>query len=199
MAEQLAAKNYLTAVLEDCLHEKRAIDLYLKHHCSDTGKSDAFFSEDSPYRELLMPSFAPISEKLENWANASFERNSNYPEQLIHKTPSGRLVRSKSEAMIEYMLTKNKIPFRYECILHLGEKAFFPDFTIRHPQTGETYYWEHFGLMDDPAYAQNACSKIQNYAFHGIIPTANLIMTFEAKEYPLSLEVVEKLIEHYFL
>lgn len=35
--------------------------------------------------------------------------------------------------------------FRYECLLKLGDSAYYPDFTIKHPKTGKTYYWEHFG------------------------------------------------------
>ena len=74
-----------------------------------------------------------------------------------------------------------------------------PDFTIRHPKTGEFYYWEHFGLMDDPAYSKNAYSKLQFYASCNIIPSIQLITTFETKDIPLSSEMIESLIEYYFL
>ena len=60
--------------------------------------------------------------------------------------------------MIAMLLHLNAIPYRYECALSLGGVTLFPDFTIRHPGTGALYYWEHFGLMDDPAYAKNAGS-----------------------------------------
>ena len=127
-----------------------------------------------------------------------FEKNPKYPEQLIHKSTSGNYVRSKSEAMIDTFLHMNKLPFRYECCLELGDNMFYPDFTIRHPVTGQTYYWEHFGLMDIPSYAQNAYAKLQFYSSHGIIPSLNLIVTFETKESPLSTELVSQLIHHYF-
>ncbi len=93
----------------------------------------------------------------------------------------------------------NKIPFRYECALHLGETTLFPDFTIRHPATKEIYYWEHFGLMDSSAYAQNAYSKLQLYTSHNLIPSIQLITTFETKEHPLHSKVIENIIEQYFL
>lgn len=96
-------------------------------------------------------------------------------------------------------LYTNKIPFRYECALQLGESVIFPDFTIRHPETGNLYYWEHFGLMDDLSYSRNSCAKLQLYTSHGIIPSIHLITTYETKDSPLSSEIVEKIVSHYFL
>lgn len=61
------------------------------------------------------------------------------------------------------------------------------------------YYWEHFGLMDNPTYAQNAYSKLQIYTSHGIIPSIQLITTYETKANPLSTDIVEKIIAYYFL
>ena len=96
-------------------------------------------------------------------------------------------------------LTQNNIPFRYECALQLGETTIYPDFTIRHPRTGETYYWEHFGMMDNPAYRKSASLKLQNYISNGIIPTIQLITTYETKEKQLDLDIIEKIVKEYFL
>lgn len=155
---------------------------------------------DAPeFRDLLSPFFEPLSQELSHWMKAPYEQNPLHPEQLIHKTGSGHLVRSKSEAIIGMLLHINRIPFRYECSLQLGETTVFPDFTIRHPQTGEKYYWEHFGMMDDPIYCKNAISKLHLYAIHGIIPSIRLLTTYETRENPLSPDSVEKQIEQYFL
>ena len=122
-----------------------------------------------------------------------------HPEQLSHLSISGHILRSKSEVIIDTALFSNRIPFRYECALSLGFKTFFPDFTIRHPKTKDFFYWEHFGMMDSPAYSQNAFNKLQLYNAHGIIPTINLITTYETKDQPLNSQYVQHLIEHYFL
>ena len=97
------------------------------------------------------------------------------------------------------LLYTHKIPFRYECALQIGEIKLYPDFTIRHPKTGAVYYWEHFGLMDNSVYAQNAYTKLQLYTSHGIIPSIQLITTFETKENPINSDIVLKIIKHYFL
>lgn len=91
----------------------------------------------------------------------------------------------------------NGIPFRYECELQLGEITVYPDFTIMDPKTGKIYYWEHFGMIDDPSYARSAMIKIQSYIANRIYPTIQLIMTYETKMNPLDTESIEKTIQHY--
>ena len=198
LAENLALKNYLTLSLEDLEKEKGAIQLYLKHHNS-TSKAEQLLEQSTEYQKLLSSHFTPLSKDLSDWMNSTYEKNLSHPEHLSNKGFSDNYVRSKSEAMIDMTLYMHRIPFRYECALSLGGITIFPDFTIRHPKTGDFYYWEHFGLMDDPSYANNAYSKLQLYNSHGIIPSIQLITTYETKEHPLSAEVVEKIVEHYFL
>lgn len=198
LAEQLAAKKYYTTLLKDLQAEKKATDLYLKY-CPLTRQSEQLLSDTSLYSELLTPFFLTESQELLNWMNTSYERNTKYPEQLIHKTISGNLVRSKSESLIDMLLYTHTIPFRYECALQLGDITLYPDFTIRHPYSGQIFYWEHFGRMDDPIYCKNTYSKLQLYSSHGIIPSVHLITTYETQEHPLSTESVEKIIQQYFI
>ncbi|MEE1086848.1 MAG: ATPase [Schaedlerella sp.] len=199
LAEVLAEKNYMQAELKDLEQEKKALGFYLNHHNIGESEVEKLFRKSPEYQNLLKAYFKPKLKILEEWEEAFYETNKNYPEQLIHKTSSGRVVRSKAEAMIDMFLYKNKIPFRYECKLQLGELILYPDFTIRHPQTGKIFYWEHFGLMDYPEYVEKTYSKLQIYAQHGIIESINLITTFETKNNPLSTEMIEKIIDYYFL
>ena len=197
LAEQLAYKKYLSLLSEDLSHEKRAIQFYLNHH-SDTQKAEQLLNEPE-FKALIASHFIPLSQELSDWMNSSYEHNPHHPENLLYKSSSGNLVRSKSESIIDMLLYINKIPFRYECALQLGKHTLFPDFTIRHPKTGDLYYWEHFGLMDDPTYSKNAYSKLQLYTSHGIVPSIQLITTYETKEAPISPDTIAKIIGHYFL
>lgn len=196
LAEQLAIKKYLSLVIEDLEHEKKAIDFYLRHLAPS--KAEIMLSDEAAYQELLSPFFKPQSQRLCDWMKSPYDYSTKYPEHKIYKTSSGNLVRSKSEALIDMVLSVNKIPFRYECALQLGENMIYPDFTIKHPQTEVTYYWEHFGKMDDSKYAKNAGEKIQLYISQGIIPSINLITTYETAEMPLDTEKIEKIVEEYF-
>lgn len=197
LAEQLAIKKYDTYVLNELTQQKKAVDSYL-HHYPAKRKSEHLLTIPG-YAELLSSHFRPLSDELSEWMTASYEQNQSHPEHLIHKTLSGHYVRSKSEAMIDSLLFTNRIPFRYECALVLDGLPIYPDFTIRHPKTGRIYYWEHFGLMDDPAYCRRTSSKLQLYISHEIIPSIHLITTYETQQNPLTIEMIQKIIDHYFL
>ena len=198
LAEQLALRKYLSLHIEDLTHEKKALDFYLRHHKAEPSQANALLN-DSEYQELLFSHFTPLSKELAAWQNSYFHTNPKHPEQLSIKTSSGHFVRSKSEALIDMALFSHQIPFRYECELNLGGNIIYPDFTIRHPKTGDVYYWEHFGLMDNPTYCRNVGLKLQQYSLNGIIPSIHLITTYETSEHPLNSEIIEKIIDHYFL
>lgn len=199
LAEQLSVKKYLSLLLEDLKNEQRAIEFYLRHHKTNVGRAEKLLTDTSEYQNLLKPYFTPLSQELSDWIHAPYEHNLLYPEQLIHKSISGNFLRSKSEAIIDMLLFVNKIPFRYECSLVLGEVTLYPDFTIRHPHNGTTFYWEHFGLIDNASYSANAFSKLQLYTTHKIYPSIQLITTYETKEHPLTTDTVEKIISDFFL
>ena len=57
---------------------------------------------------------------------------------------------------------------------------------------------EHFGMMDNPDYCNHACDKIKLYCRHGIIPSVNLILTYETKQCPLNADKVEMILQEYF-
>ena len=110
----------------------------------------------------------------------------------------GITVRSKSEMLIVMLLHMKKIPFRYECLLKLGDSVYYPDFTIKHPKTGKIFYWEHFGQMDKSDYLKGVFPKLHTYANYGIVQGVNLIATFETKDNPLEADMVEKIMDYYF-
>lgn len=199
LAKKLAAKKYLSCLLEDLTHEKKAIEFYLRHHNSKGSTAQQLLLQIPEYKDLLLPYFKPVSQELYEWSTSTYESNTKYPEQLTHRTFAGNYVRSKSEVLIDMILRNHQIPFRYEAVLHLGETVLYPDFTIRHPETGKFYYWEHFGLMDDKNYVQTMHSKLKLYTTHGIIPSMQLITTYETKDVPLTVEMIEKIVRHYFL
>lgn len=199
LAQQLAVKKYLSTRKEELMQEQCAIDFYLRHHSTQSSHAYKLLTEHPEYSKLLSPFFTPLSKELFDWSQEPYQTNSNHLEHLIYQGASNHPVRSKSEAIIDLLLHTNKIPYRYECALCLGDLVVYPDFTIRHPSTGQTYYWEHFGLMDNPNYCKNAYAKLQLYSSHGIYPSIQLITTYETKQNPLSIELVSKTIEYYFL
>lgn len=183
--------------LEELEKELRATLTYIRI-CSKPFESENFLANSPEFQRLIAPYFTPISQELSEWMNRPYDQNPYHPENLVHKSISGNLLRSKSESIIDMLLYQARLPYRYECQLLLGEKIIYPDFTIRHPVTGKFYYWEHFGQMDNPEYYPKACSKMQLYISHGIIPSINLITTFETSKAPLTSENVHTIIKQYF-
>ena len=53
--------------------------------------------------------------------------------------------------------------------------------------------------MDDPKYNRNVGDRIQTYVNNGIIPSIDLITTYESISHPLSFEEVENIIKEYFI
>ncbi len=198
LAKQLALKKYYETKLHELQIELEACETYLKK-MSLLKYDEETIMFHPEYSKLLSDYFTPVSKELMEWQEFPFESNPNYTEQLHCKGVSGRMLRSKSEVIIDMMLYNYKIPFRYEAKLTLNGIDFYPDFTIRHPKTKELFYWEHFGMMDNRVYSQKAFEKMQIYCENGIIPSYNLITTFETQSQPISVEEVKKIIENYFM
>jgi ATP-dependent exoDNAse (exonuclease V) alpha subunit len=85
-----------------------------------------------------------------------------YEEGKIHRTLTSEMVRSKSEVIISNMLFERDIPFRYEVPLFAPDGSFYlPDFTVT--WAGETWYWEHLGMMDRDEYRASWARKKEWY------------------------------------
>lgn len=197
LAEQLAQKRYLSSLLQDLEKEQKALDMYLNHYPKIL-QSNSLLTKYPEYQELLSQNHFSVSKEISDWVASPYNKNTSYPESLIHKGIAGNYLRSKSEVLIDMALRQYNIPFRYECELVLNNSIIFPDFTIRHPRTGVYYYWEHFGLMDSFSYTEKAVSKLHLYTSNGIIPGNSLITTFETRNTPLTMQTIEKTIEFYF-
>ena len=197
LADKIAMKKYYMLRKQDLMCGLEVCNAYIRKVQKENNASDMLLEKDG-YIELLGKAFGPHSENLEAWMTEEYETNKKYPENLNIKGTQGKYLRSKSEAMIDNVLFRERIPFRYENQLVLDGIVMYPDFTIRHPKTGEYYYWEHFGMMDNPEYASHACRKIKTYCDNGIIPSINLIMTYETSACPIGMERIEQVAEYYF-
>ena len=121
-------------------------------------------------------------------------------QHLLHRTSRNELVRSKAELAIAEKLIAMGVPYVYEQPLLLGGRTRWPDFTIEDDASGITYYWEHLGLLSDPAYARRWATKRQAYLADGIRPVEQatgadrmLIETRETEGSGLDMMEVERL------
>ena len=128
-----------------------------------------------------------------------------FEDRLIHRTERGDAVRSKSEVIVANLLRAKGVNYRYEDPLEIGESVKYPDFTIEDDNTGETYYWEHLGMLSLPAYREAWDEKLRWYERHGILPReqgggerGTLIVTEDSAEGGIDSEAVARLIDDLF-
>ncbi len=116
---------------------------------------------------------------------------------MVHKTVRGELVRSKSEVIIANALHYNNLEYVYEPELVLEGKVKRPDFKVMDDDTGEVWYWEHCGMMDNPKYRKYWEEKKAFYKKNGIEEGKNLIVTYDENG-TLDSQRVNQIIEDTF-
>lgn len=197
LASKLAIKKYLELKMN--LINAQIKDLSKSYNLIEPARDKLnTLLSDPAYIELLEDYFSTGDVEADYWMNADYNRSSSHPENLIHPTVNGIMVRSKSESMIAVALAESRIPFRYEELISINNISIAPDFTLLHPMTNKTYYWEHFGLIDNENYYENFAVKIKTYAKANIILGDNLIVTFETSDNPLSFNTISNIINQYF-
>ena len=201
LARQLAQKKLCLQRLQDINAELKAIDMYLKNHRDNTDLDTLL--RTPAYGTLLFEEgfemYGTMSEELQKWAHEEYEINPKDPELRNVPTVDDIKVRSKSEALIVMLLSVNHIPYRYECRLDVGGHAYYPDFTIRHPVTGEYFYWEHCGKMSDFKYIIKFLNKFRIYILNGYLPDHNLILTFESENHPFDITIAQDKLREFLI
>lgn len=133
------------------------------------------------------------------WENEEYDSSELFPEGLLFSTVGGLKVRSKSEAIIAGLLEINNVPFRYEAALNLGDKTYYPDFTILRPGDKKILYWEHFGMADDEGYSTSMDRKMAIYRKHGIVPWDQLITTYEIERGSMDVRDIQNIINLFLM
>ena len=99
-----------------------------------------------------------------------------YATHLIHRTrpspqhPQGIMVRSKSEVIVADILTSLGVSYEYEQkLLSKDDSNDFklPDFTVSYE--GDTFYWEHLGMLSVPSYREAWDRKRKWYEDNGYL------------------------------
>lgn len=115
------------------------------------------------------PARRPLPVKVKD---SSTGREGWYEQYLIHRTRSEILVSSKAEVVVanelDYAREKRWLDYVYEERLTATDgSSRLPDFTIR-DKLDRTFYWEHCGMPDNPAYAKRWQEKLAWYSAQGI-------------------------------
>ena len=185
----------------------------LKKQVSCLRKTLSFLKEESPEvvfnhlseekQKLTIPVTLSNEEYAKQWQSKKYEAPGFSENSLPYVTQSGLRVRSKSEIIIADLLQQKKVPFLYESPLELktfyGKKIFHPDFCCLNLRTRQEFYWEHFGMMDDPEYSANAVGKLKIFNENHFKQGKNLIITMESQSNPLTAKETLRVIEDFLM
>ena len=199
LAEELSLKRLLTEQRDGYYAQVKLIDRFLEDFRDVARYPDPLNEQCPDYRKLLSSHFTEKDRQLSKWMASISPGTAGHPENLIHPTKSGILVRSKSEVLIADALFDRGKKFFYEITLHLKTMTIHPDFAILEDDapTG-LVLWEHCGMMDSEEYMRVATAKTAELMTGGFIPGKNLILTYETRAAPLDINYVELLISHHF-
>lgn len=185
----------------------------LKKQVSCLRKTLSFLKEESPEvvfnhlseekQKLTIPVTLSNEEYAKQWQSKKYEAPGFSENSLLYVTQSGLRVRSKSEIIIADLLQQKKVPFLYESPVELktfyGKKIFHPDFCCLNLRTRQEFYWEHFGMMDDPEYSANAVGKLKIFNENHFKQGKNLIITMESQSNPLTAKETLRVIEDFLM
>ena len=196
----LAGKRCIRTVLPALKQNLRAAERFLSMH---SGQEEDALAESVPrdILELAAGIYVTPEARRKEWLAQTWEERPDFETRPQFRTLRGEYVRSKSEAFIADALLRHDLPYLYEKPLFLDgpRHPLFPDFTIYDPRTDKELYWEHFGMMEDPAYAERTCRKLSCYLNAGLAPGRGLICTFETRQFPLSSADIEAMLATAFI
>jgi len=145
--------------------------------------SDHF--KEAMYWKKMLPNFSKaVTHIVQNFRPYQFdsyvyysEKNS-YMDELQEKTIHGEFVRSRAEALVADKLFFLGLSYRYEKRLYIGDKIFYPDFTVISPLNGEEVYIEYLGL-NTKEYLNSWNKKLTLYHQSGIFENERLLVITE--------------------
>lgn len=206
--EQIKAfeeKNYYKKLKQTAEREIKSLEKVIKTIGKTDDVNEVFFKIPEAKRNLIKPfALQTIDNNLGNFCqmnDIAKQKNNKKLKESSFMTSDGVKVRSKSELIIAERFIANKIPYYYEPDIYFESilKAMKPDFQVYNKRTGEVFYWEHFGMMDNPDYLKEFQFKMNIYADGGIFPGKQLIMTTESSGCSLSTQYVDLMIKEYLL
>ena len=184
----IVRREYLKSKIEVLEHNERLLRRLLAGYLD---ANESLFLERMPKHLQKLC----VLGQTDDWANEEYKMSTYYADLKRHRTSRGLMVRSKSEVIIAEKLYEFDVPFRYEQLVKVGGSMYAPDFTVRNRRTGQEFYWEHFGLMNDEKYVKAWRLKLYEFEQAGISPWTNLITTYDKPNNSIDLQMIEYIIK----
>ena len=197
LAERIAQRDYDRLVLDLSKKELKLLEQY-RTFSAENRIEDIYSSCTETRKKLVVPVAIPDNEYINAWKSVTYDCFEINDDTISYYSNNGIRVRSKSEALIANMLEHYNVPYRYEYPLEInGVGVIRPDFLCLNVKSRKEIVWEHFGMMDNIAYANKNVRKINIFEQYGYMPGDNLIMTFETSQFSIDTENIKNKIEMY--
>jgi len=144
----------------------------------------------SDYNYVLRPIDTRLQQIFGNYED--FIEEANTHENKVHILSDGKDFDSKSEAIMGEAYKNLHIPYKVHVpiVLPDGQKATV-DSVMYFPELGIYKFHEHFVMIGDPNYNLTAIKKYRMYIENGLLPTRDILFTYESKKNPASPEFLE--------
>lgn len=196
LIQMLAKKDYYQKLIPVAEEELKSIEGLLRIKESQT-LANVFHQLHPERRKRVRPVEETREDALSKWIDIPTPPAE--PREGIYciRTERGEYVRSRNEYIIANALLHAGIPYKYEFPYRaVNDVLLHPDFFVRNINTGQEFFWEHFGMMDNPDYVMKQFMyKTDLYRADGIIIGKNLIATFSGVKYELDIDTVTNTIE----
>ncbi len=199
MVRRIYQKEYYLEAKKNLYREASLLEHFIKKYSYPSVKI-VFEKMPDARKSLVTPIYETDEEYVSEWKKR-FEGNINaYPVDSPFLTDNGEHVRSKSEKILADLFKRLDIPYYYEPKLEIGNgKHLFPDFALLCIKTRKTFYWEHFGLVNDGEYASKSLKKLDIYEKSGLYVGRDILFSVESGDNPLDIRQIEKKLKEYVI
>ena len=199
--QRLGQKGYLQNLKPVLVRELAALKDFADRYRPEE-KFAVYRNMSHVRREIVQPVFPDADQRVRQWEEEQYEVYDAHAENLKYETNQGEKVRSKSELILANLFyqQRERVRYKYERPLSLlqggRQIVVHPDFTLLDQKSGDIFFWEHAGMMDDPGYVEEFLRKINLYVSNDILPGDRLIITCESSVNPFNVSLAKKMLEH---
>ena len=199
LARALAQKDYDQKIIRAAGEELKILERLIRQQ--ERSVEEVYPSLNPARRELVAPISLTDDEYIAHWLESKkCEPMGFSDDDPVILTTEGYRVRSKSEQLWADLMEEAGVPHVFEPQIYLeGHGWIRPDFAGLNVRKRKEIVIEHFGMMDDPAYAEKNVDKLHDYERNGFVLGDDLLITMETKKFAPERKSIEELIKRHFL
>lgn len=199
LACALAQKDYDQRVIASAERELVILDRLIGQQSTSV---EEIYPSLNPARQVLVnPVRLTDEEYVARWIESKkCEPMGFSDDDPVILTTEGYRVRSKSEQLWADLMEEAGVPHLFEPLVYLEGRGWVrPDFIGLNVRKRKEIIIEHFGMMDDPGYANKNVDKLHEYERNGFVLGDDLLITMETKKFAPDRQSIEELIKTHFI